>query len=608
MNRKQRRLEKKLGRRERPAQARAGGNIDALMTEAVGYHQQGRFDQAEKIYKRVLDIDPNQPDALSLLGAIALQMADNETARDYISQAVFHRPNFPEAHSNLGTALQNLGRTEEAVASFRKALSLNPAFADGHFNLANLLKDMGRLDEALVSYREATTRKPDFLQAHSNMGNVLRDLGQLDEAIASYRSALARNPDYVEAHTNILTTEQCRSGVTAAKLFDLHTEWDAVHAEPLRGNPPEHDNPRDPEKRLRVGFVSPDLGRHPIGYYMIGLLENRIPDQVEFFCYSDRIPDDMTTRLKNASDHWLDTRELSDEDLAERIRHDGVDILIDMAGHTSGNRLLMFTRKPAPVQITWAGYVGTTGLKEIDYLLSDRYSTPDGEDACYREKIIRLPTSWLCYEPPDYMPNIGDPPANENHFTTFGNFNNPAKINDDVLAVWAEILVAVPNSRLVLKYKGIDCEGNMRRLCAPFIAQGLDQERLVFEGVSPHADLLARYNGIDIALDTFPYSGGITTLEALWMGVPVISLAGGTFAGRHSLSFLSSLGLSEYVTDDREGYVTLAKELAGDRPRLEGLRTGLRERMAGSPLCDRVGFARDFATAMRGAWREWCRS
>ncbi len=359
---------------------------------------------------------------------------------------------------------------------------------------------------------------------------------------------------------------------------------------------------------MRIGFVSPDLGRHPVGYFVAKLLENIPKDQFEVVCYSEHITDEMTERLKAASDEWLDITGISDTALATRIRDDRIDILFDLAGHTAKNRLLVFARKPAPVQISWIGYAGTTGLASMDYLLSDNYHTPEGCDPYYSEKIIRLPDDHICYEPPSYAPPVKNLPLINNGYVTFGCFNNPAKLNSDVLQTWSKILKQLPDSRLILKYKNMDTASNQERISSNMLKEGLDPSRLIYEGWQPHKDMLERYNDIDMALDPYPFTGGLTTCEALWMGVPVITTPRETFASRQSASYLHNIGLDELIATDVLQYVEMAVNLARDVDRLSSLRSGLRDRMANSALCDGPNFGKNFSAAMRKIWQQHSQS
>jgi len=570
------------------------------------FKELGRLDEAVASYRQALALTPGFADAHNNLGAALQDLGRLDDAVASYRQALVLTPDFAGALSNLGIALQGLGRLDEAVASFHKALVLKPDFAGAHINLGNALHDLGRLDDAVASYHQALVLKPDTAGAHYDLGIALHDLGRLDDAVASYHKALVLKPDFSAAHNNLIYAEQFRTGVTLRKLKSIHGEWDKQFGAPLKKEWRDHGNIPDPERRLRIGFVSPDLGRHPVGFFVVGLLEHRQEKEVEFICYSDRAPDELTERLIELSDEWTDARGVSDEDLSRRVRSDRIDILIDLAGHTAKNRLLVFARRPAPVQVTWAGYVGSTGLSAMDYLIADARHVPEGAERHYSERVIRLPDGNICYHPPDDAPRVGPLPFERRGFITFGCFNNPAKVNNLVLSTWAEILKAVPNSRLILKYRHMDAAGNRNRILDQFGARGVEGSRLTLEGKSPHSELLARYNDVDIALDTFPYSGGLTTCEAVWMGVPVLTKPGETFAGRHSLSHLTNVGAADFVSDDLPDYVSKAVQLANDVPRLKGLRSGLRERMARSALCDGEKFATDFTSAMRLIWQEWC--
>ena len=387
-------------------------------------------------------------------------------------------------------------------------------------------------------------------------------------------------------------------------MAEAHAEFDRRHAAPLRGALTQQAAVAHRHDRLRLGFVSPDLGRHPVGYFLVRALENLSPAQHEIICYSDRVlHDDLTRRLQAAAAQWRDVKCLSDQRLAEQIREDGVDVLFDLAGHTGDNRLLVFARKPAPVQITWIGYEGTTGLEAIDYLLADRYMVPEGAERYYRESVLRMPEGYLCYDPPDAAPPVSPLPSLSKGYTPFGSFNNPAKITSEVVAVWARILRRAPAARLVLKYRGLGDPNVKRRYLDLFAAHDIAPQRIELLPASSYAEYLATYHQIDVALDPFPFSGSATTCEALWMGVPVITCPGETFASRHSLSHLSNLGLTETIARDFDEYVELAASLAGDLPRLAALRGNLRQRMAASPLCQGKRFATNFASLLHDVWK-----
>ena len=576
---------------------------DAAFHNNLGnvFKDQGKLDEAAACYRRAVKLKPDFAEAHSNLGDVFMDQGKPDEAAACYRRTLDLKPDHAKAHNNLGNALRGQGKLDEAVASFRRAVKLMPEHAGVHSNLGNALKDQGKLDDAVACYRRALQLKPDYAEAHNNLGNALMDLGKLDEALLCHRRALELKPDFSGAHSNLLMTLQYCAGVTRAALAQAHAQYDLRHAAPLRGalGPPE--NVRDRQGRPRVGFISPDLGRHPVGYFLVQVLENLSPEKFETVCYSDRVAkDDVTGRLQSAAAQWRDVAGMSDQRLAEQVRADEIDILFDLAGHTARNRLLVFARKPAPIQITWAGYVGTTGLEAMDYILADRYEIPPEAEADYREKVLRMPDGYVCFAPPQHAPPVAPLPALKQGRVTFGCFNNPAKIGPRVIEVWARILHGLPQSRLVLKYRGMDAPSIAKELTAMFAGWGIAPERLEFLGLSPHVQTLAEYNRIDLALDPFPYNGGLTTLEALWMGVPVVTCPGETFAGRHSLTHLSNVGLTETIARDLDEYVALAVSLAGDLPRLAAMRAGLRERMAASPVCDGKRFADNLASLLNG--------
>jgi predicted O-linked N-acetylglucosamine transferase (SPINDLY family) len=447
---------------------------------------------------------------------------------------------------------------------------------------------------------------PQLVDAEANLVVILNALGMVDEAEAACRRVIQHKPDFAAAHSNWLFFQQYRTQSTPALLARLHADWDQRHAAPLRAAWQPHGNDRDPRRRLRLGFLSPDFRRHPVGTFFVRLLESLDRRQCEAICYGDcRVADELGRRIRAAADVWREVYRAGDEELARQIRRDRIDVLFDLAGHTSYNRLLVFARKPAPVQVTWLGYEGTTGLAAMDYLLADRYQIPAGEEPHYRERVLRLPGRYVCYEPPAGAPPVGPLPALARGGVTFGSFNNPAKITGPAIAAWAQILRRVPGSRLVLKYKGLDTPEATARWGRWFAAAGIPAERIELWGWSVAIEeLYAQYGQIDVALDPFPFSGSATTCDALWMGVPV-SLAGPTFAGRHGFGHLAQIGLPELVAHDPDQYVELAVALAGDLVRLAALREGLRGQLAASSLCDGPRFAEDFLGVIRDAWRQW---
>jgi predicted O-linked N-acetylglucosamine transferase (SPINDLY family) len=568
---------------------------------------QGKLAEAEACYRRAVQIKPGFAAAHGNLGSVLHIQGRFGEAADCYRRAAELKPDSAAAHHNLGNALKDQGKLAEAVACYRKALQLKPEFAEAHYNLGNAIQAQGDLDGAGACYRHSVLLKPDYAKAHNNLGNVLLAQGNLDEAIASYRRALAIRPNDTRAHSNTLYAAQFEPGVTLAELSARHAQWDAQHAAALAAAWRPHANRRDPERRLRLGFSSPDLGFHPVGYFLIRTIEALGAESCETICYSDRVQeDDLTRRFRRSAHVWREVHGLSDEALAEQIRADCVDILFDLFGHTARSRLLVFARKPAPIQATWIGYVGTTGLAAMDYLIADRFQVAEGTEAHYREKILRLPDGYVCLDPPADAPDAGPLPAVRQGRVTFGSFNKPAKISPLVVQTWAGILRRVPRSRLVIRHQGFDAGSVRRRYESLFAGQGIESDRLELLGRATHADLLSEYQRIDLALDPFPYSGGLTTCEALWMGVPVITCPGGTFASRHALSHLSNVGLPDTVARDLSEYILMAVDWANDLSRLTTWRTELRGRMAASPLCDGPRFAANLMQALRTIWRAWC--
>jgi predicted O-linked N-acetylglucosamine transferase (SPINDLY family) len=588
-------------------QSRPGSSFQACCREGYELCQQGRFGEAEACFHDALTLRPDSADVLSDLGTVLGLQSRLEEATHYLGRAIAAEPAHARAHTNLAAALLGLSRLDEAEVAARRALELKPDNPSAHNNLGLILHEAGRPCDAERCYREVLRRVPDHREVLSNLGDALVVQGRAPEALELFERALALKPDFVAAHTSRLMSLQYLPGVSPSSLAEAHLRWDRQHAAPLRSAWRPFDNDRDPDRPLRLGFVSFDFRRHPVGCFIVRALEGLRSFDCETYCYNtNSAHDDLTERIAAASDTWRPARGLSDQELADQIRADRVDLLFDLSGHTSKHRLLVFARKPAPIQLTWMGYVGTTGLSAMDYLVADRYQVLEGTEAHYRERVIRLPDGYVCYDPPFYAPEVGPLPAFASGHVTFGCFNNTAKIGPDVVAALAEILLRVPGSRLLLKYKGLDDPGLCARYVDLFAGRGIDPGRIELEGESSNAAMLAAYGRVDVALDPFPYSGGLTTCEALWMGVPVVTCPGDTFAGRHALSHLMNVGLTETITRDLGDYVERAVALAQDLPHLAALRAGIRPRMASSPLCDGDRFARNLLEAMRAAWREWC--
>ncbi len=605
--------------------ARAAGNnsgaIEHLQTavslapNVAAYHNHlsvylealQRFSAAEAAARQALALQPAFPEAFYNLGLALHEQGRLDEAETAYRQALALAPKFAHAENNLGAVLAALERPSEAEAAYRRALAVEPDSAEIHKNLGQALQAQGRLDEALAACERSLACRPGYDWGENNLGTVLKEQGRVVEAIAAYRRALAVRPDFVVAHSNLLMDLHFLPTTTLATLAQAHTEWDEKFARPWQATWRPFANDPDPQRPLRLGFVSADFTRHPVGYFLVRVLECLDRNQFQTVCYATRVlGGDLTERIAAAADTWRTVHAQSDDALAQQIRADQIDVLFDLAGHTCGNRLLVFARKPAPIQISWMGYVGTTGLAAMDYVLADRFQAPPNAELHYRERILRMPDGYICYDPPALALDVGALPAAKRGFVTFGSFNNLAKIGPHVLKVWATILSEEPSARLLLKFRGLDDPVNQRRYREMFRDCGGDEERLDLEGGAPRQEFLQAYNRMDIALDPFPYSGGLTTCEALWMGVPVITCAGETFASRHALSHLSNVGLEELVADNWQDYVTRALNVARDLPRLSRLRAELRGRLVRSPLCDGPRFAGHLQKMVRDCWRTWC--
>jgi predicted O-linked N-acetylglucosamine transferase (SPINDLY family) len=566
----------------------------------------GRLNEAIEAYRRAVTLRNNYPEALSNLSNALRLNGDVAGAVAAARRALALRPNYAAAWNNLGTALHLTGAADEAIAAYRQAIELEPNFVRALYNLGAALQDCGQLEEAIGFYTKALALKEDFAEVHGNLGNALKDMGRIDDALSSYRRALSLKSETKAAH-NLLFGLHFHPDWGPREILEEHLRWNRVYAEPLSRSIRPHESDLSPDRRLRIGFVSPDFTVHPVGRFMVPLLSNLDRQAVEVLCYSDvRRPDEMTERIKAQVDVWRSILFVPDEQTAEMIRADRIDILFDLTMHADGSRLLMFARKPAPVQATYLAYCSTTGLSAMDYRLSDPYLDPLGTDeSVYTEQTVRLPSTYWCYMAPDETSEVGPLPALQNGQITFGCLNNFGKVSEPTLRAWCAVLRRAPSARLTVFAR----EGPHRKRAIDLVAgEGIDSVRFVFVGAVPTPQYFRRYLEIDIALDPFPFGGGTTTCDALWMGVPVVSLAGRTAVSRAGLSILSNLGLPELVARDVDEYVRMATELAADLPRLADLRSSLRSRMQVSPLMDAKTFARGFEDACRRMWREHCRA
>ena len=566
---------------------------------------QGRLAEAADCFGRVCALAPGYAGGFYNLGYTLQGLGRLDEAAAAYRRALALNPDHGKAHNNLGSTLKGLGRLDEAIEAFRSAVRLAPDQAELHYTLGNALLAARRLGEAVETYRQAIALRPDYADAWTNLGNAFQSLGRLREAVEAYERAIALRPGFAAPDSNRLLCLLYDSEVSPETLLAEHRRWDARVGGRTAPPASSYPSPRDPERRLRIGYVSADFSRHPVGYFLAGVLPAHAAAAVEVFAYSNgATPDDMTEVLRAGAHQWREIAGVSDDTAEAMIRRDGIDILVDLSGHTSQNRLPLFTRRPAPVQASWLGYPSTTGLSEIDYLLMDSAAVPPGAERWCSEAVVRLGPTRFCYAPPDYAPAVSE--AHPDRPVVFGSFNNLSKVGPMVIALWAEVLKAAPGSKLVLKWSSLADPDARRRLEGLFATVGIEAGRLDLRGPSPHAAMLDEYGGIDIALDPFPFCGGLTSCEALWMGVPVVTLPGERIASRQTLGFLEALGLGDLAATSGSDYVRIAAALADDPGRRAALRCALRPRMAASPLVDGRRFTPRLEAAYRGMWRRRC--
>jgi protein O-GlcNAc transferase len=574
------------------------------------YRNLNRLDEAVASFRQALALQPDFADALNNLGNALTTQGRLNDAIDAHRLAVALRPNAADGHYNLGIPLTKQGRYDEAIACFQQALALKPDFAGAFNNLGKILNDRGQFDEALRCLQQAVAHQPNLAEAYTNLGFVFANRGQLEEAIASHRRALELKPDYAAAHSNLILVLHYHPALQAGVIDAEIRRWHHQHARQLAKFILPHANDRTPDRRLRIGYVSPDFRLHSVAFFLLPLLEAHDRGQLHVTGYSTNAgPSDYATaRFQACTDAWRSVGGLSDEALAQRIREDRIDVLVDLSGHTAGNRLRVFARQPAPIQVSYLGYPGSTGLETIGYRITDVWADPPHANAgYYAEELMRLPDSAWCFAPLSGCPPVSELPALRRGYLTFGCFNNFAKVTEDVLRLWARILQRVPGSHLVVKNQAISTPSVAQRLRTFFGNSGISADRL--ELCTHQETALAHlqcYDRVDLALDTFPYQGTTTTCEALWMGVPVLSLAGNCHRSRVGVSLLTSVGLTEFVAHSPDAYVEAAVAATRDLPRLADLRASLRGRMQRSPLMDAPRLARAIEQAYRAMWHRWC--
>ncbi len=586
--------------------------VEAHFNRGNVLEAQGDLDAGLAAYRDALTLNPDFYPALNNAGHIYKEQGRLADAIACLQRAIALKPDYVEAHNNLGNALKAQGQGAAAVACYQRALELAPQLASTYYNLGNTLQDMGAYDAAVEAYRQALAREPDNVEVFHNLGSALSSQGNAEAALACLRHALELKPDFDLARSSLLfhlnyesscssaeyLAEARRFGAALARRGQAYTDWPAADANMA------HEVNAAAHAPLRVGLVSGDLRMHPVGYFLESVLAHLSPVRIALHAYVTGAQEDvLTARLKPRFAGWRSLMGLSDAAAAAAIRADGIQVLIDLAGHTLHNRLPVFARKPAPVQVAWLGYFASTGLDAIDYILADRHVLPPTEEDNFVERPWRLPDSYLCFTPPTPEVAIGPLPMLAAGAPTFGCFNRLSKLNDAVVALWVRVLQAVPQARLLLKAKELLEPAAQQATRARFVAHGIAPARILTEGFTPRTDYLGNYNRVDIALDPFPFPGGTTTVEALWMGVPVLTLRGDRFLSHAGESLLHTAGLADWIAADADDYVAKARAYVLDARALSVCRADLRQRLLASPLCDARRFATHLETAMYQMWQ-----
>lgn len=586
---------------EKPDYIEAHCNLGSIFEQAKDYAQ------AAECHRAALHLDPMRAELHYNLGTVLDALGHLHDAEKCLRQAITLKPDFALAYNNLGNVLTRIGgRSAEELECYIRAVELKPDYYEAHLNLASMFNEQGLLAQAVDSCEQALRIKPSSIEAHIKLAVNHADQGRIDDAISRYQQALGIDPNHTQARSRYAFILNYSPKHDTETIYAQHRCW----AEPYTrlALPTAYDNVRDPNKRLRIGYVSPDFRTHSVVYFIEPVLKYHNQTYHEISCYAEvGQPDTVTSRLQTYASRWRNIKGLTNEQVYDLIRSDGIDILVDLAGHTANNRLLVFARKPAPVQLTYLGYPNTTGLPAIDYRVTDIWADPPGQEKFHTEALLRLPHGFLCYHPRTDAPPVNPLPALRTGRVTFCSFNAMRKITPEVIGLWSRILLALPNSRLVLKNKSMRDTETRQRCLDIFGKHNIDPSRIDLLEIRQSAvDHLAVYNEIDIALDTFPYNGTTTTCEAIWMGVPVITLEGNRHAGRVGVSLFNQIGLGGLIGKSQDEYSQITIDLANDLDRLATIRSELRKRMADSVLCNGPSFIRDLESAYRDIWERWC--
>jgi len=601
-------------------------HIEAMMNQAYCLKEMGTQQEAVDVYSRIISIKPDSASAYCGLGETYADLMDSHLALENFERALDCDPKYARAYNSMGKSQIDLGHYQDAICSLREAISIEPSYIFALINLGTALTSVGEYKEAESCLIQAIKQKehmpephnnlghlywlqgqyslaidlfsraleinPRYAEAYSNRGNALQALGRLTEAVSDYRNAIAFRENYTTAFSNLLTT---------LNYIDSFKPEDALHKAKeygkLVGQLASSKTISKPVlgegKQLKVGIVSADLRNHPAGYFIEGILRNL--KSLTLFAYTTRNKhDDLTKRIKPLFKSWESIQSLSDHDAALAIRNDDIDILIDLSGHTAGNRLPVFAYRPAPIQISWLGYFATTGVPEIDFLISDPFLTPNTLEKYFTEKIIRMTHSRWCFTPPLESPDVSPMPAEKKGAITFGCFNNLTKLNGSVFELWSSVLNKVPGSSLLLKNSQFREKANIKYAQEKFKEFGIENDRLIIEGPEPRNEYLKAFSKVDVALDPFPFTGGATSVEGLWMGVPFITLEGDTMVSRQGVSILKNSGLDEFIARDKKDYIEKAVKVSNNLDQVKEFRKNCRQTLPSHPLFNQMQFAADF--------------
>jgi len=564
--------------------------------------QTKKFNVAKQLLSRASEVDPDNVDAHNNLGNVLKELGEYHKAKDSFQKAILIQPNFALAHNNLGTVLQDLGNYQEAILSYQKAIDIQSNFAEAHSNLGAAQRKLGEREKAIRSYQKAIEIQPNNADTHYNLGIVFKELGEHQKSIICNEKAISLKPNYIRAYSNML--------LTLLHLEKLDPKYYLAKAKEFRSSLKTASDDlllkyqfNDKPKKLKIGFVSGDFRQHPVGFFLLDILKNLKNENLELIAYSNlKEEDDLSAKLKSYFINWHEIAKQDDLKIINQIRKDGIHILFDLSGHTAKNKLPIFINKPAPIQVSWAGYNGSTGIPEIDYLIGDPIVTPNSENNYYTEKIFQLPNIWVCFSPPDFEVNLDKLPMIKNKYVTFGCFNNLSKINDKVIALWSRILKEIPKSKIFLKTKELNDSYLKKKIIDSFKKNNINSDSLILEGSSPRKELLDCYNKIDIALDPFPYSGNATSFEAIWMGVPILTKKGSAFISHTTESINHNCKMSEWNADDDNDYVKKAIKFSANMEQLSEIKKNLRLTALKSPLFNSSLFAEQLNNAL---WKMW---